>query len=74
MPVPKKVLRMCGGYKNVLCTECNAIITVDKPLEVNTFYCGNCGKIILDAAHDFCGWCGEKIEWGEADKCETQRK
>lgn len=42
-------------------------IKIYKPRKVlnRGFYCGKCRKIILDAAHKYCGWCGNEIDWSE---------
>ena len=48
----KWVVRDLGGFKRDT-KSC----TVPLP------YCGKCGKSILDTAHNFCGMCGEKLDW-----------
>jgi predicted amidophosphoribosyltransferase len=45
------------------CPKCHEKIKPVIRKELNTYYCGKCGKIISDAGHDFCGYCGEKIDW-----------
>jgi uncharacterized OB-fold protein len=61
---PKIVVRQYVG-KLIECPDCHKIIKETAECKLKTYYCGKCGKLIVDAAHDYCGWCGEKIDWVE---------
>lgn len=54
--------RHIGGYKYTQCPRCNHEFEIEHPMEFKMPYCSTCGKIILDAAQNYCCWCGEKIE------------
>ena len=34
--------------------------------------CGNCGEEIK-RVHDFCPWCGQKIDWGKYDSTRSDK-
>ena len=55
------VERGIGGYKYVKC-ECGQKIETDRPHQERVPYCSACSMIVHDAAHRFCGWCGEPFE------------
>jgi len=62
---PKIIKRMYTEHL-LDCPGCGIVIKDFKQTPIDTFYCGKCGKcgkLIVDAAHDYCGWCGEKIDW-----------
>ena len=59
---PKKVRRLQTN-QTIECPDCLKTIREFAQSYVDTFYCGKCGKLVVDAAHSFCGWCGEKIDW-----------
>lgn len=64
MAKPKTVKRRSvGSYKYTKCPSCHTEIVIDKPYDASLYYCGNCSKIIDNAGHSFCGWCGAKIDW-----------
>ena len=41
----------------------------EQPLKGHVVYvipCGNCGEA-LNRLHDYCPWCGQKIDWSEGE-------
>jgi transcription elongation factor Elf1 len=60
MAITVKSRNISGKY--FTCPECKVETQIQKPLTLNSPYCGACGKSIEDAAHKFCGWCGVGLE------------
>ena len=64
MAKPKLLTRKAkGSFKYITCSSCNKEIQVDKPHKESAYYCGNCGGVVENTGHRFCGWCGEKFDW-----------
>lgn len=62
MAFKKMVNRHLGGYEYANCPDCNKSIPIAKPVEIDVPYCSDCGKCVLDAAHQYCGWCGVQFD------------
>ncbi len=58
--IPRK--RTVGSYKYNECENCGHENAIEKPLRTDMPYCGYCGKIVLDAAQNYCCWCGSEFE------------
>lgn len=54
--------RSHGGYKYTSCPICNNTVEVDRPVQLEMPYCGDCGMIVLDCSQKFCCWCGAAFE------------
>lgn len=53
--------------KEFECPYCQQrFVHYDKHTQMDLPYCGSCGRAILDAADNYCGVCGVKLEWKEA--------
>lgn len=69
------IRRHFGGYRYHNCSNCGHEDMIQKPIEISLPYCGDCGKAIEDASHNYCGWCGSRIaniEGGQPDEAERE--
>jgi hypothetical protein len=57
--------KIVGNYDRVVCPHCEKDFQHGTRTEMPMPYCGNCGKIVLDASQKFCGWCGCKFDGQE---------
>lgn len=62
-----RVIQIKRHIKNdvKVCTNCGSeeiANCYDKHIEIEYGYCGNCGKYVADASHNYCGFCGIKFE------------
>lgn len=54
----KQIKRIVDNYRDEKCPECNHEYQTGSQTELNMPYCGECGKIVLDATQIYCCWCG----------------
>ena len=60
----KMIKRLFKGKEAIICHECSKIVKeATDDILIFVPYCGDCGKRIEDAAHNFCGNCGEQLDW-----------
>ncbi|KUO75556.1 MAG: hypothetical protein APF81_27450 [Desulfosporosinus sp. BRH_c37] len=58
------IKRFFRGTKSIICLECGKVVQdATNDLMIHMPYCGNCSKRIEDAAQNYCGHCGEKLDW-----------
>lgn len=57
--------RSLGGHRYKTCPNCHHEIETEHPIRLDMPYCGDCGKIVLDANQQYCCWCGERFEESE---------
>jgi len=59
----KMIKRLVHGDDEAICEKCNEVVEITKKhIELEMPYCGECGKIVLDLAQNYCCWCGESFE------------
>jgi len=54
--------RQVGSYKYKDCESCNHSNEIEKPVMLEMPYCSICGKIVHDAAQNYCCYCGCEFE------------
>jgi predicted amidophosphoribosyltransferase len=60
----KRILRGYGGKAAIICLHCGELVKEEeKYIELITPYCGGCNKRIEDIGQNYCGHCGEKLDW-----------
>jgi hypothetical protein len=53
--------RVAGGYEYIKCPTCKTEIETRHPIELELPYCGDCGRMVLDAEQVYCCWCGQEF-------------
>jgi predicted RNA-binding Zn-ribbon protein involved in translation (DUF1610 family) len=52
------------GTASIKCPDCGKIVREEtKNISYKTPYCGNCSKRIEDGTHNYCGHCGDRLDW-----------
>lgn len=62
---PKEILRHRGGFETCHCTNCNTDYQVDNRYTITDTYCHTCGKLLDSAFRNYCGNCGQAIQWND---------
>ena len=62
---PKEILRHRGGFETRHCTNCNTDYQVDNRYTITDTYCHTCGKLLDSAFRNYCGNCGQAIQWND---------
>ena len=69
--IPKKakiVNRIRGGFRNYTCKRCGEMSQIDQRVEIKEIYCKSCGKVVDGTFTNYCGNCGQALDWGEVEK------
>ena len=62
---PKEILRHRGGFETRHCTNCNTDYQVDNRYTITDTYCHTCGKLLDSDFRNYCGNCGQAIQWND---------
>ena len=55
--------RLAMGHNHIDCPHCGKVARPVSPgIYLDMPYCGECGKVVLDAGQKYCCWCGTKFE------------
>ena len=62
---PKEILRHRGGFEMHHCPNCDTHYQTDNRYTIKDNYCPVCGKLLDSAFRNYCGNCGQAIQWEE---------
>ena len=69
---PKEILRHRGGFEMHHCPNCDTHYQTDNRYTIKDNYCPVCGKLLDSAFRNYCGNCGQAIQWDNLEGTEDE--